>query len=397
MREVHQFLTSLAQALAKMSLYAEGHPARLRAADASFTALEALQRQQPHLAFSFLGEDVILGNSPIRDMHGWDWGRRLAAAGVQRMEFVEQVTSEAWRDFLADVLRRLAATHGNAPRVVPRTPFAGTEAIRYGSLGVDVAGRVEAAEEPPQADSDGPPDLSAEADAVEWMHACVSGGGAIPLLEAELVVQSLANAMHAGQRIVLPLLQLKEFDQYTTTHSLNVSVLAMALAERMGLSSREVMQYGMAGLLHDLGKVKVPKEILRKPGTLTPEESAVMRSHPTEGARIILAHDHRLDLCATVAFEHHIMINGSGYPVRQRRCDCHAASMLVHVCDVYDALRTNRPYRVAWESGAILSYMGDRVGVEFEPTVARSFIGMVRELEPTVAHADAIDGVPVGA
>jgi HD-GYP domain-containing protein (c-di-GMP phosphodiesterase class II) len=164
-------------------------------------------------------------------------------------------------------------------------------------------------------------------------------------------------------------------------------VLSMGLAEFIGLSPKEVRAYGVAGMLHDLGKVRVPKDILTKPGKLTPEEWSLMRSHTVEGARLILQSDQKLDVAALVAFEHHIMINGGGYPDRHFRCDCHKASTLVHVCDVYDALRTKRPYRDAWEPAATLAYIERGVGTEFEADVAKAFIAMMEKWEPRLAYA----------
>jgi putative nucleotidyltransferase with HDIG domain len=181
--------------------------------------------------------------------------------------------------------------------------------------------------------------------------------------------------------MILPLLQLKEFDEYTTTHSLNVSVLTMALAESLGLAQQDVRTFGIAGLLHDLGKVSIPIEILNKPGKLSEEERAIMQHHPVAGAKLIIESGRRLDLAAAVAHEHHIMINGHGYPTCHYRRDCHKASKLVHVCDVYDALRTKRPYRDAWEAERVLAYIEERAGTEFEPEAARAFVRMMRKAE----------------
>jgi HD-GYP domain-containing protein (c-di-GMP phosphodiesterase class II) len=394
MRDVIGFLTSLAQALAKMSLYPAAHPARLRAADASFDALKVLQRENPNPVFSFVGDEVVYGDAPVRELFGWDWGHKLASAGIQRMEFQENVGRDEYRAFLSGILPCVSSgRRDQTPVPDPRTPVGGTEWIRYGAVAVreneaDTALPEAAVEEDDPSEC---VDLSAEASAIEWIHQEVVEGRGVALLEAETIVQSLAASMRAGQSMLLPLLQLKEFDQYTTTHSLNVSVLAMGLAEHVGLSAREVMQYGMAGLLHDLGKVRIPLEVLCKPGALSADERDVMRRHPMDGAQLILARDQRLDLCAAVAFEHHIMIDGTGYPVRMRRCDCHHASMLVHVCDVFDALRTNRPYRVAWEPQPIVDYIAGRVGSEFEPVATRAFIEMIQALEINPARADVID------
>jgi putative two-component system response regulator len=190
--------------------------------------------------------------------------------------------------------------------------------------------------------------------------------------------------MHSDRRMILPLLQLKEFDQYTTTHSLNVAVLAMGLAEQLGCSAADVRAYGVAGLLHDIGKIKIPLEVLTKPGKLTDEERLIMNRHPVDGARIILESDDDLDLAAVVAYEHHIMLNGGGYPAMHFGRGCALASRLVHVCDVYDALRTRRPYRDAWESEKVMAYLVERSGSEFDPDLVNGFLRMLKEGEAQV-------------
>jgi putative nucleotidyltransferase with HDIG domain len=207
----------------------------------------------------------------------------------------------------------------------------------------------------------------------------------LPLAEAETVVRSLAVAMHGDQQMILPLLQLKQYDQYTTTHSLNVAVLCMALAEFLGMGPVDVRAFGVAGLLHDLGKVRIPIEVLTKAGKLTPDERVLMNRHPVEGARIILESEEELDLAAVVAYEHHIMLNGLGYPQLRFGRRCHEASNLVHVCDVYDALRTTRPYREAWSVGRVLPYLEGRAGLEFDPSYVSAFITMMHRWESQVA------------
>jgi HD-GYP domain-containing protein (c-di-GMP phosphodiesterase class II) len=395
MTDATRFLTSLAQALAKMSLYADGHPARAGAADASLAQLRELQKVDPNPRFSFLGRSVIYGDHALRELADWDWSAKLSGAGVQRMEFPEAVEAEEYRGFLEEILTSVALVAGGKVRPPAEHGHGRVTPIRFGAIGVRGSlEAVETAKEEEESESEMDFDLTEEADVVSWMHDEVSAARRLPLAEAETVVESLLNAMHQDSNAFVPLLMLKEFDQYTTTHALNVAVLSMGLAERLRLSAREVRAYGIAGLLHDLGKVKIPPEIVQKPGALTPEEVAIVQSHPMEGARLILDSDNRLDLGAAVAFEHHIMIDGGGYPTRRGRRECHHASMLVHVCDVFDALRTHRPYRVAWETNAILEYLTQRTGMEFHPEVAREFVTMLRERDVNHAHARAIDESP---
>lgn len=381
MADPFRFLTSFAQALSTMALYNDKHPARQRAIDKSFEALRELQASDPKPQFSFLGEETVYGQLSLRELRDWEWAIRLADAGIQRLEFAPDVTRDEYEEFLDQVLARLTVAAIDTAEM--RTTKPGS--IKFGAIGVRgeqktltdvVEARVPTATIAFSLDE--------EAAAMQWLHGEVSGRGALPLAEAEAVVRSLSLAMHGERQMLIPLLQLREFDEYTTTHSLNVSVLTMALAEYIGLGTREVRAFGVAGLLHDLGKVRVPLEILNKPGKLTDDERAVMQKHTVEGARIIITSDKELDLAAAVAYEHHIMLNGGGYPRCHFQRPVHRASTLVHVCDVYDALRTKRPYRDAWEAEKVMGYIEERAGTEFEPDVATKFLAMMRELEGRV-------------
>jgi putative nucleotidyltransferase with HDIG domain len=378
MSDPARFLTNFAQALAAMSLYRDGHPARERAVDAAYQELHDLQADTARPLFTFLGDEVVYGQLPLRELKEWDWGRRLAEAGVQRLEFEDQVSRDDFEGFLDEVLARvtLSMIDTSESRQMRRT------SIRFGAVGL--RGETDLAAEPlPTATISF--SLGEEADTLRWMQREVQTTGAVPLIEAEAVVRSLAVAMHGGRQIVLPLLQLKEFDQYTTTHSLNVAVLSMALAEFQGLGARDVRAFGIAGLLHDVGKTKIPIEVLTKPGKLTDEERIMMNGHPAAGARLLFDTEENLDLAIVVAYEHHIMINGGGYPSLAYPRACHHASRLVHVCDVYDALRTRRPYRDAWEFEKVLAYLHERSGLEFDPDLVAAFIRMMRQWEPQVA------------
>jgi len=376
MSDPARFLNAFAQALAGMALYRDGHPARERAVDVAYQHLHDLQSETPHPFFTFLGDEVVFGQQPLRELKAWDWGKRLAQAGIQRLEFEDQVGREDFEGFLEEVLARLTLSAiSSEARQMRRS------SIRFGAVGL-------------KGEADAPPEamptatiafsLGEEIDTVRWLQREVQTKGAVPLAEAEAVVRSLTVAMHSGRQIMMPLLQLKEFDQYTTTHSMNVAVLSMALAEFLSLSATDVRSFGIAGLLHDIGKVKIPLDVLTKPGRLTDDERALMNEHPAAGARMLLDAEEDLDLAVVVAYEHHIMINGGGYPALHYARDCHHASKLVHVCDVYDALRTRRPYRDAWSLDKTLGYLQERSGLEFDPELCDAFVRMMRQWEPQI-------------
>jgi putative nucleotidyltransferase with HDIG domain len=368
-----RYLTSLGQALSAMGLYPAGHPARERTVDASFELLGELSAEaEPR--FSFVDGEVIYQRQILRELAAWEWAGRLAAKGVERIEFLEGVTRDEYAGWLDDLHTLLAGEAMDTAEARQRL----SRRIRYGAVEVRGQSGGAAADAAPEEEM-ALPDLDAEVETINWIHGEVGRFGRLPLLEAEAVVRSLAVAMRSQRQIRLPLLQLKNFDQYTTTHSSNVAVLAMALTEYLGLGSREVRLFGVAGLLHDLGKVRIPKDILVKPGQFTEEERAVMQGHPKEGARIIIEQEIRLDVAAFVAYEHHIMLNGGGYPTLRYPRECHYASKVVHVCDVYDALCTDRPYRGAWTSERAVGYLGERSGLEFDPELVDAFSRMIRD------------------
>ena len=385
--EAARFLNAFAQSLATMSLYTDKHPARQRAIDHSFERLKRLQETNPVPQFSFLGLDVIYGQIALRELKDWDWGLRLANAGVQRLEFPTAVTRDEYEAFLDEVLGMISLV---AAESATRSPER-RSTIKFGAIGVK--GTDQKLEDLlPTATI--AYSLGEEADTIRWLHDEVAMKGELPLGEAESVVRSLAVAMHGDRDIVIPLLQMKDFDQYTTQHSLNVCVLAMALAEFIGLASKDVRGFGVAGLLHDLGKVRIPKEVLTKPGKLTDDEWKIMRRHPVDGAKIIYESDRQLDLASAVAYEHHIMIDGGGYPARHFRRQPHKASKLVHICDVYDALRTHRPYRPALEQEVVLANLEKGLGPDFDMELGTAFIKMMRQWERRLAVVDDRTPIP---
>ena len=382
-----QFLQALSQALSTLALYGGGHPATTRTAEVAFERLLDLQAGRPQLEFTFLAGEVLFGDEVQPALAGWEWSERLAGAGIERMEFVEAVELGEFEWLLAHLAVRLGIGREIAD---PRQT--GPSSIRLGRVRLAGGG---------PGPVDGAPaiarlsyNLHDERDMLGWIHDEVRSGARLPLAEADAVVRSLSVAMHAEQAMVLPLLQLKEFDQYTTTHSMNVAVLAMALGDFLELGAAAVRSLGFAALLHDLGKVCIPTEILNKPGPLDDAERLIVERHPGVGAKILLERPDVIEIAAVVAYEHHVMIDGGGYPHLPDARGAQYASRLVHVCDVYDALRTRRPYREAWTSEQALNYIESRSGLEFDPTIARAFTTMIRRWDRRVAQMSAIP--PVG-
>jgi putative nucleotidyltransferase with HDIG domain len=378
-----RFLAAFSQALSTAGLYGDDHPATVRGIEAALERLQELQSRSPRLEFTFLSGEVLHGSETVPELEGWEWSSRFIKAGIERIEFTGAVQTEHFGRFLAQLAVRLGIRNASTADLWQM----GESPIRFGqvTLGSQTT-RPREAHLPVVTLSYS---LREERETVEWLHQEIQGGAKLPIVEADAVVRSLSIAMHAEQAMMLPLLQLKEFDQYTTTHSMNVAVLAMALGEYLELGGATVRALGVAGLLHDLGKVCIPRDILIKPGKLTEAERTVIQQHPVVGARMLLASPDPMDLAAIVAYEHHIMIDGGGYPRLHDARGAQYASRLVHICDVYDALRTNRPYRLAWESERAMAFIEGRAGLEFDHAIARSFTAMMRKWDRQIALVPA--------
>lgn len=175
---------------------------------------------------------------------------------------------------------------------------------------------------------------------------------------AKEIVRAIAAQMATGEELVNPIRDLRTHDDYTFTHALNVCVISAAMCRSLGLAKGLVDAVSLAALCHDLGKERVPQEILNKKGTLDPEEKAVMDRHPVEGAALLLGLPDAVDpLLPIVAYQHHLGADGSGYPPQPASRKAHPASLLVAVADVYDALRTVRTYqepRSAWAACTVM-------------------------------------------
>jgi putative nucleotidyltransferase with HDIG domain len=160
---------------------------------------------------------------------------------------------------------------------------------------------------------------------------------------------------------------------YTFMHSLAVCALMIALARQLGLDEAQVRDAGMAGLLHDLGKAMIPLEVLNKPGKLTDEEFDLVKTHPAEGYKLLLEGSGVSEVTKDVCLHHHEKIDGSGYPRGLNGDTMSLFAKMGAVCDVYDAVTSNRPYKAGWDPAESIKRMAEWKG-HFDPLVFQAFV-----------------------
>lgn len=203
----------------------------------------------------------------------------------------------------------------------------------------------------------------------------------IKLNTTRRLIQSIFNHLVDNESFLIGLTNIKNHDEYTLNHSVNVSLLAIALGRRLGLSRAELVDLGLAAFFHDLGKIDTPLEILNKPGQLTEDERKIMELHPYQGAEklVQLREFRRLPLSAIhVAMEHHIKEDLTGYPQYRIKNDINLYSRIVKVCDFFDAITTKRVYRKkVFTRAEALSLMLEHIGTEFNPVILKAFVQMM--------------------
>lgn len=225
------------------------------------------------------------------------------------------------------------------------------------------------------------PRLREEVDAVFWVFEQVRQGRKLPVIEAEAVAHSLYVSMRLDGKITVPQLPLHDMTEYNAIHGINVALMAMGAAEQLKLEERAVRAVGLAGLLHDIGMVRVPVDLLAKAEKLSDAEREIVTRHPHDGATIIVEADAALDLAAVVAYEHHMKPDGTGYPRMTYSRKPHQISNLVAVCDSYHALRSPRPFRDSWPPDIIFSFLQQRAGFEFDSQIVDVVSDLMRDVE----------------
>ncbi|KAB7769836.1 HD-GYP domain-containing protein [Xanthomonas maliensis] len=210
-------------------------------------------------------------------------------------------------------------------------------------------------------------------DTVEAMFRDIRLGRTVDTEAAMPLVEAINASVLRHPQALISVARLKTADDYTYLHSMAVAGLMSGLARQLGLSDGQVVEAAMGGLLHDMGKAVTPLEILNKPGRLTDEEMDVMRQHPVDGHRLLVAGGVQNAVVLEIAMHHHEKMDGSGYPDRLAGDGISLMSRMGAVCDVYDAISSDRPYKRGWDPAESLKRMASWHG-HFDPVVFQAFV-----------------------
>jgi putative nucleotidyltransferase with HDIG domain len=358
----------LAAATRAAALYSAAHPLLQRSVDALIHLSQAAHRTSDALVVGFVGDDVVVN------------GVRLTRSGASLAGFarefrdreIEKITlarGVAREELLAFVLA--LADRRSAVPLAARLDQNGVRHITIGRINLeqedDAAVGIAAARRI----------YGSAVETAETLWQSAKAGEQPDPNAARKIIDSLAKMVSQDRTSLMALTALKRYDNYTFTHMVNVSVIAMAQARALNLEGPLLREFGFAALMHDIGKVNTPLEVLNKPDKLTRDEFDIMKKHVVDGAHILRRTPEMPALAPVVAFEHHLRQDLSGYPENIGHRDLNLCTQIVSIADVYDALRSNRVYRQGLPSDRIKAIMTQKDSPAFNGKLLRRFINLM--------------------
>ena len=363
------FVRRLAAAIRGATLYSPNHPLVQRGVDALVGLCGTLIQKSDSIVIGFIGDEVVVNAERLPKSAAAlvGFARDMREREIEKITIQRGVTREELRAFIFELPDKRATLP-----LAARLQQKGVNRIVIGRLSVEkdeedqgtgiVAARkiygsaVETAEQLWQAAKSGEkPDPNA----------------------AKKIIDSLAKLVGGDRTSLMALTALKKYDNYTFTHMVNVSVLAMAQARSLNMDGTLLREFGFAALMHDIGKVQTPQEVLNNPGKLSKEEFDIMQRHVVDGAHILRRTPEMPALAPIVAFEHHLRQDLSGYPAKIGHRKLNLCTQIVSIADVYDALRSNRVYREGMASDRIKSIMAKKDDPAFNQRLLRRFINLI--------------------
>ncbi len=374
------FCRHLATALATAGLYDAGHPQVRRLCELAVTAIAG--RGQEELSLLFIEDELVADGRPLgRGMSIDRLARQLRRFGISHLKLRVGLDTDELRDFVRQLceaedtarirasenlrLGRVEVRYRNGSASVPSG-----EEIDENSFSVEDLPEVAAVEELPEEE------LARFAEICE----AVRKKRQLHVVGISEIVARFVAAFTSEAGSFFALAPLRELDEYTFTHSINVCTLNIAQAMALGIEGQMLHDIGVAALLHDMGKLFVPEEILTKEGQLDDEEWELVRRHPVKGARYLLETPGVPRLAVIVAYEHHIQYDRQGYPRVPAGWQQNICSQLTTISDVFDALRTERAYRGSMQVHQISQILLRNAGGKLNPELTHNFLRVLERV-----------------
>jgi putative nucleotidyltransferase with HDIG domain len=363
-----ELVRRLSAAVRAAELYAPTHPSVQRTASGLLVALGPALGESATVIVGFLEDEIVVndfrlprGSAALAGLQ-----RDMRERKIEKITFglgVEPGDVRALMDELADRTSRTA--------VGDRLTARGIRKITVGKVAAEVEDEFEVG-------------LAAARQVytkavtnAESIWSAAKAGEPPDPAQARSIIDSMTRLVFQDRTSLMALTSLKRHDNYTFTHMVNVAALSMAMARSLQLEGAMLREFGYAALMHDIGKVQTPLEVLNKPDKLNDEEFTIMKRHVVDGAHILRKTPETPALAPVVAFEHHLRQDLSGYPENIGSRALNLCTQVVSIVDVFDALRSNRAYRAGLATDRIKHIMQQQEGTAFNRTLLRRFVNMM--------------------
>ncbi|MCX6560072.1 MAG: HD domain-containing protein [Candidatus Aminicenantes bacterium] len=368
----------LTSAISNMRYYGCDHPYVVDYVQSAFGELTSLLGTIKSITVFLVGDRLIVEDRPLAETRLFikKFISILKENEIERLTFAAGITKLELMSFIAG----LAAKGG--------TPLRSSTGIRLGKVELRMgeetwpleACSIPAGERPTT-------DVSLiggdqEFDRIKELYQLAERNKRVDMHNAEEIVKRFIGILGLDADPIGLLASVKEVHEYTFTHAVNVGILTIGQARILGFSSASVREIGIAALLHDMGKIFIPPEILGKPGRLTPQERVVIEKHTLKGGRYLMTQEGVPKLAALVALEHHRKFDGTGYPYFGPGWKPHIVGQMVAIADVFDALRSRRAYSEPKSMEAILEILRQERGIAFHPRLLDNFLGLLAGHKP---------------
>jgi putative nucleotidyltransferase with HDIG domain len=362
-----ELLRRFASGVRAAQLYAADHPLLGRNVEGLLAALRSLHQHNPSVAIGIVGNQLVVGDAPMPKASSGmaELIKRLRDHDIERIAFDRGVTAGEVNAFVHAVASLGAKGGAEQPLHFPHIHVGRISADerRNDGIGGDMAAIRQLYSN------------AVSAAQTVWESTTAEGMPDVPA--ALQTVEGLAEAVTQNRTALVALTAMRNYDNYTFTHMVNVSILTMGQGRALGIDGRLLREFGLSALMHDIGKVRTPKEILNKPDKLTDEEFGIMRRHTVDGAEILRRTPEMPILAPVVAFEHHLRLDGTGYPFGVKRQSLNLGTMLCSISDIYDAMRSQRSYQQAFPTDRILAVLKRNDGTQFDQHLVRRFVQLL--------------------
>lgn len=380
-------ISQLTAAVTNTSLYSPTHPQVAQYVEKAQSVLAEILLNKPEITLLIIGNDLVADNRKLvstgASSYVSNFVRILKKQAIERVTFLSGLPKEE----LQVLILALASSNTLSVR---STPF-----IKLGKVELKIkklddqqtsAGAETLSDETAFSSSGVPEEVLQELlaltveelDNLKELYHQAKRHKKIDVRSVDDMVKGFIKGFRQEINPLSLLASLKSVNEYTFTHVTNVCILTMSLSDNLGFKGEHLHQIGIASLLHDIGKLFVPDEILSKAGALTPEERKNIETHTVKGARYLMGIEGIPKLAVLAALEHHQQFDGKGYPSMKGGWTPNIVSQLICVADVFDAMRSTRSYREAIPLNEVESTLLKGKGTSFNPMVVDLFIKMIR-------------------